>query len=162
MRRATEPRVGGGTSKKSVFFEITRKWTAKKIAKNQAKSFDFSRDLRTKISPKAQRSTILEGVGGPYVPPPHLVVNGSWARVSHVIQKYLVRYKVSHFWNAETSCFYESMHSFGAARESPRSIELAQGFWDKGPRNHSCSGRCLYLMRYKSISWDHLAAHMSH
>ena len=53
---------------KKFVFEITRKWTAKKIPKNQAKSFDFSGFFEKKISQKAQRSTILEG-GGAYVPP---------------------------------------------------------------------------------------------
>ena len=81
-------------------------------------------------------------------------INGSWARVSHEIQKYLMRYSISHPWNAETRSLYENMHSLLACRGSLRSKQLAQRFWDKRQRNHSCTERCLYLMRYKSISWD--------
>ena len=69
----TEPRIGGGTSKKSVFLKYL--WTEKhkKSRKILAESFEFSTILEKKIIQKAQRSTILEG-GVHTHPPPHLVV----------------------------------------------------------------------------------------
>ena len=90
----TEPGVGGGTSKKSVFLKYLLTEQHKNLRKNQAKSFDFPADLQKKIIQKAQRSTILEG-GAILVPPPHLVVKFKMAHTVNYTQyqKGLVNHK---------------------------------------------------------------------
>ena len=69
----TEPRVGGGTSKKVFFLKYLLTEQHNKSGKNQAESFDFSTIYQKIRIEKAQRSTILEGGVHSY-PPPHLVV----------------------------------------------------------------------------------------
>ena len=84
--------------KKSVFLKQLLSEQQENLAKNQAKSFDFSRDLQKKISQKAQRSTILEG-GDHMYPLPHLVVNSnnSYVLINGISVIYGGRY---------TSCSY--------------------------------------------------------
>ena len=69
----TESGVGGDTSNKKMFFEITRKETSHKIGETSGKGIRFFADFSKNQISKAQQCTNLEG-GVHSRPPPHLVV----------------------------------------------------------------------------------------